>query len=524
MIESDIPPPGGGHQGVGDVAFTPERQHAYMAGATVERLFPPQTTDAAYAVVSALNLLNAIVKLPWGPEVVTYSYIKGMAACTFLWLLKHPVEGVDIYWEQESQVTYFLIGHTQFSFHYVPLLEKYRHRYRHLPVQTWSGIHLQPKALSLFLPVSPFPADMEASPRLRWRLLHFTAFSLRFLLREMVHIPPPYAYQRKYRRPRIKENRSMAMSWQYLRHRSRGAEPLATLKTALSFHLWTTPQCELCRPHDNWHVVLMRYNGTNYRQVCRYLTRRSRPVKMRPESTLVRGHLYYIQRADRRWIALRPSRYLLLLAQYSFLKHQHHLYSLCITYRLACYLGKVFPRLRFINVLNYARMAVHHHLYTARSLLSVPPGSKARQLKVWIVVDASQQLRYFDVRSIPGDLLDEYAAMPDYTELYQLTHKQGKVGLFAYSRYQLLPPVYTAIHLHGNFAQVLRDDHKIAIYSISCERFVSGFIFDSIWYDGHRQAILGRTDGKVVVIHQFGVSRQSDRHWHQWKQTTLFCF
>ena len=513
MKESDIRPPEAVHQGDEDALCVPHRHHAYMAGATVERLFPPQTTADVYAVVAALNLLNAVVKLPWGPRVVTYAYIKGMAACTFLWLLRHPVEGVRIYWEQDTCVTYFLVNGTQFSFHYVPLLDKYRRRYNRLPVQVWNGIHLQPVALSLFLPVSPFPEDMVVTPRLRRRLLNFSFFSIRLLLRDTVHISPPYIYQRKCRRPRIKERCSVVLNSQQPCCNSRQDRSLAVLKTALTFHLWTTPQCELCRPRDHWHVVLKRYDGSNYRQLAQYITHRHGAVGMRPESTLVSGRLYYVQRTDHLCTSLRPSRHLQLLAQYNFLKQKRHFCSLCITYRLACHLAQLFPSLRFINVLNYARTTVHHRLYTARGLFSVPPGSKARRLKVWMVVDVYQQLRYFDVNSLPADLLAEYAATPDYTELYQLTHRRGKVGLLAYSRFHLLPPVYSAIHLYGNFAHVLRDDHKIAIYSLVRERFVSGFIFDSIWHDTYREAIMGRINGKVVVIHQFGPTHHSDLPW-----------
>lgn len=481
---------------------TLERCHAFMAGATIENTFPPRDTGQTYAVVAALNLLNAIVKEPWGPEVVTYNYVKGMAACTFLWLLKNPVDDVYIYWDSRKQVTYFQISGTQFSFHYVPMLEKYRQRLKELPVQEWDGLRLQPLALELFLPVYK-ECGLEGTDRLRRRMLDFSNLSIRHILQQTVGLSQPYVYQRKHRRQRIDWHKERWYSWMAMCQYDGRGRRYFNLKIALKFHLWTTTLCDLYRPNDNWHVLLARYDGTNYKWVKRCLRKSLRGTRPRPQDTLTAGRLYYCQRTDRQFVSLTPSRHLLLLAQYNFLKRDRKLYSLCITYGVACHLAALYPELRFINVLNYARLSVHHHVYSLKALQRVPPGSKARKMKVWIVVDAEQRLKYYNVKLLPQKLLREYLETENYTLQYQVIRHRGKAGLYAYCRFHLLPPIYANIDIHGNYAHVMRDDHKIAIYSLAREIFVSDFIYDSIWYDASRKAIMARTNGSVVVIHLF---------------------
>ena len=95
---------------------------ALRAAMLVEQTFPPRDQQSVYALAAALNLLNAVIKTKEGRKQVSYGYIKGMVSCTFFWLLKHPVEGVDIYWDNEQQVAYVRVGGLQFSYHYVPLL------------------------------------------------------------------------------------------------------------------------------------------------------------------------------------------------------------------------------------------------------------------------------------------------------------------------------------------------------------------------------------------------------------------
>lgn len=62
------------------------RLQAKKAATVVERYFPPKNVNEAYAIVAALNRLNALVKQPQGSHVVSYGYIKGMVACMFLLL------------------------------------------------------------------------------------------------------------------------------------------------------------------------------------------------------------------------------------------------------------------------------------------------------------------------------------------------------------------------------------------------------------------------------------------------------
>ena len=480
-------------------------EHALMAGATVESLFPPRNVETTYAVVSALNLLNAIVKRPWGPDIVSYYYIKGMEACTFLWLLKHPMEGVNIYWDKNSRVTYFHILNHQFSFHYVPMLNKYRLRFDGLAVQQWNGIRLQHIALDLFLPYYRRYADAIKVKRSKLcrRMLLFSDINLRNILSLTVGISQPYVYQRMQKRKRINTSREMRYKWDRMTRYQNPHEQRACLQAALHFHIWTSKVFDLYRPNDEWHVVMGRYNGNNYRWLRYVLSTGRRAVHTRPAESLVAGRLYYCQRSDRLWTVLTASRHLLLLAQYSFLKHGNKLYSLCLTYGIACHLAAQYPRLRFINVLNYARLTVHHRVYTHKGLLSIPAGSKARSMKVWLLVDRKRELQLFDVTTLPPALLEEYYQTPNYTQQYQIVGCYGKMGLYAYCRFHLLPPIYLNITIRGNYAQVMSHNHKMAVFSLAEERFLSDFIYDSIWYDAARKTIYGRVRRNQMIIHKF---------------------
>lgn len=159
------------------------RHHVFQAGLVVETCFPPATEDDAFRVLTALNLLNAAVKQPGGAELVSYAYIKGMAACLFVHLLLHPLPGVEPYWDADERIAYFRVRGWQVSFHYVlftPTMRRVVERSQLRP-QTWDGLRLQMVAADLFLLANPqaafFPCEQMATvhPRLlhspRWQPL-----------------------------------------------------------------------------------------------------------------------------------------------------------------------------------------------------------------------------------------------------------------------------------------------------------------------------------------------------------------
>ena len=103
-----------------------------LAADVVEYRFPPKNREDVMTLVASLNLLNAAIKKPIGKEVTTYRYIKGHVAILFLWLLYHPIEGVDIYYDKEERIAYFKVPDYQFSFHQVPFMRFYEIQIAHL--------------------------------------------------------------------------------------------------------------------------------------------------------------------------------------------------------------------------------------------------------------------------------------------------------------------------------------------------------------------------------------------------------
>ena len=103
-----------------------------LAADVIENRFPPKNLEDVMSLLAFLNLLNAAVKMPIGEGVTTYSYIKGHVGLLFIWLLDHPVEGVDIYYDKEGSLTYFKVPGYQFSFHQVPFLAYYIPRFTQL--------------------------------------------------------------------------------------------------------------------------------------------------------------------------------------------------------------------------------------------------------------------------------------------------------------------------------------------------------------------------------------------------------
>ena len=111
----------------------------------MEKLLPPKNTEEVLQITTALNLLNAIVKLQEGKVLTSYHYIKGMVACLFVWILHHPIDGVALDWDEKENVTYICIGDLQLSFHRVPLVRHYVKMYDRvgLTPQVWDGMQRQ---------------------------------------------------------------------------------------------------------------------------------------------------------------------------------------------------------------------------------------------------------------------------------------------------------------------------------------------------------------------------------------------
>ena len=484
--------------------------YALKAAAVVEDGFPPQTADDVYRLTAALNLLNAVAKQPFGNLVTSYPYIKGMAACLFLWLLYHPLEHVDIYWNPEAQLTYFRIYGRQFSFHYVPLLSSYQSvmQQRQLQEILWDGVQRQRIAVKLF---DEAAGCLPRLPRRRQRALRqlMTGFGLQQLMDRISSMKQVEQLVQKDELLRQTDNSNLRRrNWTTGKGEMNGPMPnisswkWRSMSLALKFNPWRVESFELTRRGDSWKVRVARYDGCNYADVVRTIAGNRPELFPSPDIRLVRGHHYFLRRSNWRWKNLTILRCLLLLAHYNYLTVEGQRYNLCITYALACHLGQQFPKLRFLNVLNYSRMTVHRRLYTYRALLSVPPRSKSRCLKVWMVVDREFLLRDFDLGSLPPLLWRQYASAPDYYQFFQRVEHRGRVGLVAYSRFHLLRTVYADIHVSGHYAQVMNDEGKWAIYSLMKERFESDFIYDRIWYDHERFAVMALVDGQPVVIHE----------------------
>lgn len=489
------------------------RLQAMKAATVVERYFPPKNANEAYAIVAALNRLNALVKLPQGSHVVSYGYIKGMVACMFLLLTEYPIEEIALYWDEKEDVTYFLLSKVfyehmplQFSFHHVPILPGQAHRFRRHIEQQWDGIELQAvsaKLLKMVCRKLP-PYEGPACSDLEEKMLHFRAKDARQRLRPLMSlakpktIPKPKIIPR--RRPRIPQ------SQQALRLKGMCACDTVRMKKraldiALHFHIWTTPKCVLYRYGDNTTMTLIRYDGTNYNKVRKTVMCHSKVMIMRKEGGLKVNRLYYCERKLLRWVVLPPSNHILMAAHFCNLRSGSTFKNLCVTYGIARYLTYQFPQLRFVNVLNYTRMVCHRRIFTYRQLQLVPLGSKSRTLKVWLLVDEKQILKDFRIDDLPQHLIDEYVNTPDYHQFFTVTRHRGLCGLYAYSRFHLLPCIYRSITIHSHFARVMNTDKKIAIYALMQERFITDFVYDSIWYDSTNYRLMGRSGSQLSVIH-----------------------
>jgi hypothetical protein len=164
-------------------------------------------------------------------------------------------------------------------------------------------------------------------------------------------------------------------------------------------------------------------------------------------------------------------------------------------------------------VLNYSRMTVGYRLYTLHALLSVPPRSKARQLKVWMGVDRQRLLADYDTKSVTEHLYQEYCQTADYRRAFSIVRQGRRVGLVAYSRFHLLPPIYRRIKIYGHYAQVTNTHGKMAVYSLLRESFDSDFIYDKVWFDEKSHSVMGRCGDIEIVIQDIFSERRSEWDW-----------
>ncbi|MBR1504847.1 MAG: hypothetical protein IJ614_01910 [Prevotella sp.] len=497
---------------LGDIPTFMLRLHAMRAATVVERFFPPKNADEAYAILAALNLLNAIVKQPEGTTIVSYGYIKGMAACMFMRLADQPMEAIKVYWDGSEDVAYFRVAHAdfnglniQFGFHHVPILSGQTARFKQLQPQAWDGIELQPHSIQLFQQACQIlpPFTGTALKGLTEKMLHFRAKQARQRLKPLMELrkPVPVTHRKKAKRLHIYQDPAKILSKGCI-YKGR-KKKMEALSLALHFNIWATPQCSLYRRGDGSCINFIRYDGSNYYEVKNVVVRDVNAMRIRAEYTLEPGRLYFCNRRVWLWSVLAPANHSLAIAHYNYLKVGNGFRNLCLTYGIARYLACRFPELRFVNVLNYTRMVCHRHQYNYRQLTQVPLGSKSRSLKVWMLIDEKGLLGNFKISELPKALIKDYLATPDYYQYFTVIRKKNGCGLYAYSRFHLLPCIYKNITLKGHFAQVLNDDNKIALYSLMQECFISDFIYDSIWYDRASYQMVARCNGQRVVIHDF---------------------
>ncbi len=482
------------------------KDYIVRAAWTVENSFPPADIASVYRMVVSLNLLNAAVKQDTGRQLTSYGYIKGMAACMFLWLLHNPMAGVDIYWDTVGRIAYFRLLGRQFSFHYVPLLDDFSATIRRAALKPllWDGVQRQLIATQLFDDAVAGKVVTVQDDSIVSLMVQFSSEQLLLRVGQFVQVgslrPSATAGARHAVQPPAVRSRFRFV--RCIRRARVCSDRLLCLQLLLAFNGRNTAGFELSRWDDNWRVRVALFTGGNYRQIEEQIAGHLPKIHGKPAAFLREGQMYYIRRSTLMWKRMTPSRYLLLVAHYNYLTVGKIRVNLCITYGLARYLSALCPDMRFINVLNYTRFAVRRHVYTGQGLRRVPLHSKARTLKVWMIANIGCQPAGFRIADIPDVLVADYCSAPDYNEFFQPEYRRGKVGLVAYSRFHLLKPVYEKIEVYGHFARVKNVCGKWAVYSLMRECFSTGFIYDRIWYDSAAHAVCAQKDDHVDILHK----------------------
>lgn len=469
-----------------------------LAANEVETRFPPKDLKDAMCLLASLNLLNASIKMPGGDSITSYQFIKGYAGMLFVWLLHHPIKQIDIYFEIADCLAYFRVPGYQFSFHRVRLLTRYKHLMEILEPQQWDGIRLQSVALNIFRSLPHHESELSVTSRyeLIRKMLSFSKEDTEQILvkyridnilcplhgiRRSTFHKHSIPYDKIYSIPIFPDK------WQ-------------CLLLALKFNGFDYLEYELYHYGNSWRVKVVRYNGRNYERMMLLFHRKKRKLNIIPENQLVKGKYYYFDRISLLPKPITQELYYIQLAYHNNLIFYNFLFNICITYNMTVYFSELYPSLRFINILNYARRKVQKHIYTGHALKKVALHSKARSRKVWIVVDHERVLSHYNIHKIPRALFDEYKCMPDYLSFYRITHRGDKVGLKAYSHFHLLPPVYAEICICGNWVKVLNEQGKWALYSLVREAFESEFVCDRIWFSLSGATIYGDIGGKQVEL------------------------
>lgn len=475
-----------------DHALPLNEEYTLRAGLTVERLFPPTTAGEAFQILAALNLLNAVVKQPWGRSLVGYAYIKGMAAHMLQWLIRHPVDGVSPYWDAVDRIVYFSVWGVQLSFHYIPMTEELLACIAEacLPRQRWVGIQLQKIAVEVYLLAvgDDRPYDVHEERYVRHVLTH-------------CWLPPGEEPQQEPQQPQLEERYPDLGSQQPCMPFCE--DKMLSLHTALHFHIWRQGAFTLWRRKDCRPMPVVRYDGTNYSAAMNYLLACEPRIPQRPRKRLIKGALYYVS-PKKHITCMNRASYVLCLTQNSYLRTEQGYRNLCITYGIARYLGLLYPTMKFITTLNINHLSEQRVFYSYNELCRVPLLSPARMLKVWMVIDTKNLLDDFSTDMLPQALVDDYLQAEDYYQEFEIVHdSRGRKGIVAYRRHTILPTAYRDIQLHNYHAHVLGDNGRWAIFSLNREHFTTGFIYSHIWYDGFRAAIMGMVDGMEQVIYAF---------------------
>lgn len=446
----------------------------FKAANEIEYHYPPKTIDDVMRLLASLNLLNAAVKMPVGTYVTTYSYIKGHVGLLFIWLLYHPMEDVSTYWSEEDDIVYFSVPEYQFSFHRVPLLSLVRHLTEKLKPQQWDGIRLQLIALDIFQSITSCRKDLSEA-RKKELLDKMHSFNQKEMLRIL------YGYNEIHHLCHKEIYKGTVFKKQIIPFHRESTCPIShdksrTLFLAIKFDGFEYDEYELYRAKDTWRMMVVCYNGENYKRMIRLFYGKQPKKILTNKDELIKGVHYYMDRRSHRLKPLTVEDFYFIRAYYSNIIINNSLHNLCITYNIALYLSDLFPDLQFINILNYARPKVKGQLYTSHDLKQVAPHSKSRDRKVWMVVDKYYDLKHFSTLSIPQELVVEYKEMQDYLVFHHVKQFGDKVGLKSYGQFYLLPPIYSAITIQGDFALVKNDHGKEAIYSLIEEEFVTEFM------------------------------------------------
>lgn len=386
-----------------------------LAADVVENKFPPKTLEDVMSLVASLNLLNAAVKMPIGKGVTTYGYIKGHVGLLFVWLLVHPIEGVDIYHSRKENVTYFKVPGYQFSFHQVPFLSFYKSKFSQLKPQKWDGLQLQPIAVEVFQSISNQKEMLSkySNDELINKMHSFSKNGIRSKLSEISDCDllrtkkiPPQTPMHMNRNSKIQD--TIKYPYKITRDKER------SLYLALTFNGFNYMEYEHCRLNDPYCVVVVYYDGKNYERMM-HLFYGQETNMMFPENKLEVGKHYYLDSNDKQLKALTFEQHCIFRIKYPNLIFYNRCFTLCISYNLAVYISKFFLDLRFVNLLNYDNRGTENLIYTPDLLEHEPQDSRARYEKVWIVIDEKFSLRKCKLCAIPRELIEEYYNMPVFS-------------------------------------------------------------------------------------------------------------